>query len=132
MQDAEEYSEEDRLVKERTEAKNSLEGYLYNMRNVLDDEEGGIASKISEADKEVSTKTPCKWRLRWRDTDEQYLYILHTQVQGQEAQHSSRRCCSGIVVTSSDVNTQCQYAMSRSYVPTPYLNGVETSSFPYT
>lgn len=54
MQDAAEYSEEDRLVKERTEAKNALEGYLYNMKNVLDDDEGGVGSKISEADKEVN------------------------------------------------------------------------------
>ncbi|CAN0119578.1 unnamed protein product, partial [Hapterophycus canaliculatus] len=33
VKDAEEYSEEDRLVKERTDARNSLEGYLYNMKN---------------------------------------------------------------------------------------------------
>lgn len=65
VQDAEENSEKDRLVKERTEAKNSLEGYLYNMKNVLDDEEGGVASKISEADKEVNCFYT--WRLRWRD-----------------------------------------------------------------
>lgn len=57
MQDAEEYSEVDRLVKERAEAKNSLESYLYNMKNVLGDQEGGVASKISEADKEVSYRT---------------------------------------------------------------------------
>lgn len=54
VQDAEEYSEVDRLVKERTEARNSLESYLYNIKNVLDDQDGGVASKISDADKEVS------------------------------------------------------------------------------
>lgn len=54
VQEAEDYSEEDRAVKERTDAKNSLESYLYNMKNVLHDEEGGVASKVSDADKEVS------------------------------------------------------------------------------
>lgn len=54
VQDAEDYNEDDRLIKEKTEAKNSLESYLYNMKNVLEDEEGGVASKVSEAEKEVS------------------------------------------------------------------------------
>lgn len=54
VQEAEDYSEEDRTIKERTEAKNSLESYLYHMKNVLDDEEGGLASKVNDADKEVT------------------------------------------------------------------------------
>lgn len=54
VREAEDFSEEDRLIKERTAAKNSLESYLYNMKNVLDDEDGGVATKISDADKEVS------------------------------------------------------------------------------
>lgn len=55
VQEAEDFSEEDRLVKERTGAKNSFESYLYNMKNVLDDEEGGVASQISDADKQVNS-----------------------------------------------------------------------------
>lgn len=53
VQEAEEYSEEDRVIKEGTDAKNSLESYLYNMKNVLDAEDEGVASKLSDADKEV-------------------------------------------------------------------------------
>lgn len=53
VREAEEYAEEDKAVKDRIDARNSLESYLYNMKNLLDDEEKGVASKISEADKEV-------------------------------------------------------------------------------
>ena len=54
VREAEEYAEEDKAVKDRIDARNSLESYLYNMKNTLDDEEKGVADKISEADKEVS------------------------------------------------------------------------------
>lgn len=64
VQEAEDYSEEDRAVKERTAAKNSLESYLYNMKNVLDDEEGEVASKVSEADKKVRQYVPSEVRFR--------------------------------------------------------------------
>lgn len=56
VKEAEEYAEEDKAVKDRIDARNSLESYLYNMKNLLDDEEKGVASKISEADKEVSRR----------------------------------------------------------------------------
>lgn len=56
VQDAEDYREDDRLIKERTDAKNSLEGYLYNLKNLLEDDGGGVASKISDADREVSVR----------------------------------------------------------------------------
>ncbi|CAN0375889.1 unnamed protein product, partial [Hapterophycus canaliculatus] len=52
VREAEEYAEEDKAVKDRIDARNSLESYLYNMKNLLDDEEKGVSDKISEADKE--------------------------------------------------------------------------------
>lgn len=75
VQEAEEHSEEDRLIKERTGEKNSLESYLYNTKNVLDDEEGGVASKVSDADKEVSLLNlpddfNCSNETRIRDNDQ--------------------------------------------------------------
>lgn len=57
VREAEEYAEEDKAVKDRIDARNSLESYLYNMKNMLDDEEKGVAGKISEADKEVSNRS---------------------------------------------------------------------------
>merc|ERR1711992_28919 len=46
---AEEYADEDKKVKERIDARNGLESYLYNMKNTLDDDEK--ADNISAEDK---------------------------------------------------------------------------------
>merc|ERR1712086_759374 len=51
VKEAELYAEEDKKVKERIDAKNGLESYLYNLKNQLEDEEKGIADKISAGDK---------------------------------------------------------------------------------
>merc|ERR1712151_271458 len=45
------YAEDDKKVKERIDAKNGLESFLYNLKNQLEDEEKGVADKISVADK---------------------------------------------------------------------------------
>jgi heat shock protein 5 len=37
VKEAEQYAEEDRLVKERIDAKNGLESYLYNLKNTMED-----------------------------------------------------------------------------------------------
>merc|ERR1719453_1783609 len=52
VREAEEFAEEDKKVKERVDARNSCEGFLYNLRNQLDDEEKGLGDKISEEDRE--------------------------------------------------------------------------------
>merc|ERR1719453_827516 len=51
VQEAEEFAEEDKKVQEKINAKNSLESYLYRMKNDLDDDEKGIALKIEPAEK---------------------------------------------------------------------------------
>merc|ERR1711862_956118 len=51
VREAEEYAEEDKKVKERIDAKNGLESYLYNLKNTLNDEEKGVGDKISAGDK---------------------------------------------------------------------------------
>jgi len=51
VKEAELYAEEDKKVKERIDVKNGLESYLYNLKNQLEDEEKGIADKISAGDK---------------------------------------------------------------------------------
>jgi len=55
VREAEEFADEDKKVKERIDAKNGLEGYLYNLKNTLDDDEKGLADKLSEDDKEELT-----------------------------------------------------------------------------
>jgi len=52
VQEAEEYAEEDKLIKEKIESKNGLENYIYSMKNTLSDEEK-VGDKISEEDKET-------------------------------------------------------------------------------
>merc|ERR1711862_920411 len=51
VREAEQYAEEDRNVKERIDARNGLESYVYNLKNQLEDDENGLAEKISPEDK---------------------------------------------------------------------------------
>jgi len=51
IREAEQYAEEDKNVKERIDARNGLESYVYNLKNQLDDDENGLAEKISAEDK---------------------------------------------------------------------------------
>jgi len=51
VQEAEQFAEEDKKVKDRIDARNGLESYLYNLKNNLEDEEKGISETISAEDK---------------------------------------------------------------------------------
>jgi len=51
VQEAEEYADEDKKIKERIDARNGLESYLYNLKNTLEDDEKGVADNISSEDK---------------------------------------------------------------------------------
>merc|ERR1711965_704557 len=55
VREAEEFAEEDKKVKERIDGRNGLEGYLYNLKNTLDDDEKGLADKVSAEDKKELT-----------------------------------------------------------------------------
>merc|ERR1712139_706880 len=56
VQEAEEFSDEDKKVREKIEARNALENYVYSMKNTLNDSEKGVADKISDDDKEAIEK----------------------------------------------------------------------------
>jgi len=56
VQEAEEFSEEDKKVREKIEARNGLENYVYSMKNTLNDSEKGVADKIGDEDKETIEK----------------------------------------------------------------------------
>merc|ERR1712207_59063 len=51
VKEAELYAEEDKKVKDRIDARNGLESFLYNLKNTLEDEEKGVADSISAEDK---------------------------------------------------------------------------------
>lgn len=58
--EAEEFAEEDRMVKEKIDAKNKLETYVYNMKSSLEK----LAEKIGEEDKEKMEEV-LKEALEW-------------------------------------------------------------------
>merc|ERR1711916_127303 len=51
VREAEEFAEEDKLAKERIEGRNKLEGYAYQLKNLVGDEEK--SASISDEDKEA-------------------------------------------------------------------------------
>merc|ERR1719482_1288012 len=51
VKEAEDYAEEDKKIKERIDARNGLESYLYNLKNTLEDDEKGVSDNISAEDK---------------------------------------------------------------------------------
>mmetsp|Transcript_25997 Transcript_25997/g.77522 ORF Transcript_25997/g.77522 Transcript_25997/m.77522 type:complete len:658 (+) Transcript_25997:58-2031(+) len=56
VSEAEEFAEEDKKVREKIEARNALENYVYSMKNTLSDGEKGVADKIGDEDKEAVEK----------------------------------------------------------------------------
>lgn len=50
VREAEEYADEDRKVKERIDGRNGLEGFLYNLKNTVEDK---LEGKIEDGDKET-------------------------------------------------------------------------------
>jgi heat shock protein 5 len=51
LKDAEQFAEQDKKVKEKIDAKMSLENYIYSMKNTVEDKEK-LADKLSESEKE--------------------------------------------------------------------------------
>mmetsp|Transcript_8759 Transcript_8759/g.11624 ORF Transcript_8759/g.11624 Transcript_8759/m.11624 type:complete len:661 (+) Transcript_8759:85-2067(+) len=51
VKEAEEYAEEDKIVKDRIDSRNGLESYIYNLKNNLEDDEKGLADSITAEDK---------------------------------------------------------------------------------
>jgi len=50
ISDSEKYAEEDKAIKEKIDAKNSLENYIYQMKNSIEDKEK-LADKLEDMDK---------------------------------------------------------------------------------
>ncbi|KAF0300453.1 Endoplasmic reticulum chaperone BiP [Amphibalanus amphitrite] len=62
IEESERFAEEDRLVKERVEARNDLEAYVYNLKNQLSDEK--LAGKLS-SDEKTEIETAIEEQLKW-------------------------------------------------------------------
>lgn len=50
VKEAEEFAEEDKLAKEKIEAKNQLDNYIFSMKNTIEDPEK-LADKLDEEEK---------------------------------------------------------------------------------
>jgi heat shock protein 5 len=50
IRDAEKFADQDKELKEKIDAKNSLENYIYTMKNTIEDKEK-LAEKIDSDDK---------------------------------------------------------------------------------
>lgn len=68
--DAEKFKAEDDAQKARVDAKNGLEGYVFNLRNTLNDE--NIGGKLSPQDKEAIQKVVDS-TIAWMDSNHQVL-----------------------------------------------------------
>ena len=68
VEEAEEFAEEDRKIKERVDARNSLETYAYNMKNTVSDSDK-LADKLEEDDKSTIEEA-IKEVLDWLDDNQ--------------------------------------------------------------
>jgi len=64
VREAEEFAEEDKKLKDKIDARNGLESYLYQMQNAITDESKGVAEKLGEDDVETVIET-VKEALDW-------------------------------------------------------------------
>ena len=55
LREAKEFEEQDKITKERIDAKNSFENYIYSMKNTVEDKEKGIGAKLTDDEKETIT-----------------------------------------------------------------------------
>ncbi|XVE58113.1 hypothetical protein DITRI_Ditri04bG0143900 [Diplodiscus trichospermus] len=68
VREAEEFAEEDKKVKEKIDARNSLETYVYNMKNQINDKDK-LADKL-ESDEKEKVETAVKEALEWLDDNQ--------------------------------------------------------------
>jgi len=78
VEDADRYKEEDESHRQTTEARNSLENYIYNLKNTVSDEK--IADKITEDDKTTLTGK-CDEVVSWLDANPNEEAVAYTDKQ---------------------------------------------------
>ena len=69
VEEAEEFAEEDRKIKERVDSRNSLETFAYNMKNTISDSDK-LADKLDDEDKS-SIEEAIKEALDWLDENQE-------------------------------------------------------------
>jgi endoplasmic reticulum chaperone BiP len=67
IKDAEKFADEDKKVKERVEAKNELESYVYSLKNQINDKEK-LGGKLSAEEKET-IETAVEEKIKWLEAN---------------------------------------------------------------
>merc|ERR1712072_1012359 len=84
VKEAEQFAEEDKKVKGKVEAKNSLENYLYSMKNTVTDKKK-LGDKISEEDKKTvldAVEEGIKWTDGNVNADEEAFKTKQKEIEG--------------------------------------------------
>jgi len=84
VREAEEFADEDKEMKEKIDARNALEGYCYNMKNQVNDEEK-LGGKIDDDDKETieeAVNEAIDWLDENADADKEELEEKLKEVEG--------------------------------------------------
>jgi heat shock protein 5 len=68
IKDAEKFADEDKKVKEKVEAKNELESYVYSLKNQLSDKEK-LGGKLSDDEKE-KIQTAVEEKIKWLESNQ--------------------------------------------------------------
>jgi len=90
VKEAEEFADEDKLIKETVDARNQLEGYCYSMKNTITDEDK-LGGKISDDDK-TSIEEAIKVALDWLEE--------HTEAEKEDYQEKLKeveKVCNPII-----------------------------------
>jgi len=69
VNDAERFADEDKKVKERVDARNEIEGYLYGLKNQIADKEK-LGGKLSEEDTTTITEA-VEEKIKWLDENQE-------------------------------------------------------------
>mmetsp|Transcript_20089 Transcript_20089/g.17213 ORF Transcript_20089/g.17213 Transcript_20089/m.17213 type:complete len:224 (+) Transcript_20089:1339-2010(+) len=90
IKEAEDFAEQDKMVKERIDAKNSFESYIYSMRNTIEDPEK-LADKLDDSDKET-IKDAISEAQSWLDSNPEA-----TKEEFEEQQKELEQKCNPII-----------------------------------
>jgi len=67
IKDAEQFAEDDKKIKEKVEARNELESYVYNLKNQINDKEK-MGGKLSSSDKE-KVEEALDEKIKWMESN---------------------------------------------------------------
>ena len=71
LREAKGFEEQEKITKERIDAKNSFENYIYLMKNTVEDKEKGICAKLSEDENWTNGNDALKETQDWLNANQE-------------------------------------------------------------